>query len=228
MNKEQLERTIGLIGEENVNKLSNATVLVCGLGGVGGTALEALARSGIGSFIIVDFDKVSPSNLNRQILFTSLDIGKEKVDCAHQRIKSINPEANIINLNTKVDDFFVDKIKNFSIDFIVDAIDDIKGKVVLGLFAKQNNIPLILSLGMANRLDSTKVNIIRLDKTTNDPLAKKLRYEYKKAGIDTKSFYAAYSSEIPIKDGTKLNSMMMAPSASGLAIAGYVINKLIN
>ena len=81
---------------------------------------------------------------------------------------------------------------------------------------------------MANRLDSTKVNIIRLDKTTNDPLAKKLRYEYKKAGIDTKSFYAAYSSEIPLKDGTKLNSMMMAPSASGLAIAGYVINKLIN
>lgn len=228
MKQEQLERTIGLIGQEGVNKLNNATVLICGLGGVGGTALEALARSGVGSFIIVDFDKVAPSNLNRQILYTAKDIGKNKADCAASHIKEINPEIHVTPINIKVDDKFIDTINQFSIDFIVDAVDDIKGKVSIALFAKQNNIPLITSLGMANRLDASKVSIMRLDKTTHDPLAKKLRYEYKKVGIDTKEIYAAYSSEQPLKDGTKLNSMMMVPSASGLVIAGYVINKLIN
>lgn len=228
MNKEQAERTIGLIGEQDFDKLSKANVLVCGLGGVGGTALEALVRSGVGSFVIVDFDKIAASNLNRQILFTAQDIGQNKVDCAVKRIKQINPEVNVTGINMKVDDKFNDTINKFSLDFIIDAIDDIKGKISIALFAKQNNIPLIISLGMANRLDSSKVNITRLDKTTNDPLARKLRYEYKKAGIDTKDIYAAYSSEVPMKDGTNLNSMMMVPSASGLAIAGYVINKLIN
>ena len=112
--------------------------------------------------------------------------------------------------------------------YIVDAIDDIKGKIALAKFAQENNIPLISSLGMANRLDPTKVIVTTLDKTTVDPLARKLRYEYKKEGIDTKQITVAFSKEEPIKDGNNLHSMMMVPSASGLAIASHIINQIIN
>lgn len=226
MKEEMLERTKGLIGEEGVKKLRNATVLVCGLGGVGGTALEALARSGVEHFILVDFDVVAPSNLNRQVLYTSLDVGKQKVEVAKNRILSINSESSIAILNKRIDNSIQTNLKEYQVSFIIDAIDDVPGKVALATFALQNDIPIITSLGMANRLDPTKVIITRLDKTTNDPLAKKLRYEYKQAGLDTKLINVAYSLEQPIKDGNKLNSMMMVPSAAGLAIAGYVINKL--
>ncbi len=228
MKQEQLERTIGLIGEEGVKKLSSSTILVCGLGGVGGTALEALARSGVENFILIDFDKVSPSNLNRQILYTANDIDKYKTEVAKNRLLSINCDSHIAILNKRIDNSIQAVLKDYPISFIIDAIDDIPGKVALADFAINNNIPIISSLGMANRLDSTKVIITRLDKTTNDPLAKKLRYEYKKAGLDTKLINVAYSTETPLKDGNKLNSMMMVPSSAGLAIAGYVIKTIIN
>ena len=225
--KEQLERTIGLLGEESVDKLNKATILLCGLGGVGGTALEALARTGVSHFIIMDFDKVAPSNLNRQILYTQKDIGKMKVDAAKERVLSINKDAIVDAIDEKVDISLKKKLHNKTIDFIIDAIDDVPAKVELAKFACENGIPYISSLGMANRMDSTKIQITRLDKTTMDPLAKKLRYEFKQAGIDTKNIVVAYSHEQPIKDGAKLNSIMMPPSASGLAIAGYVIQELI-
>ena len=227
MKKEQLERTLGLLKEEGVNKLSKATVLVCGLGGVGGTALEALARSGVENFVLIDFDTIAPSNLNRQILFTYDDIGKNKVEIAKKRILSINPECSIAILNKRIDNNIQTIIKDYKISFILDAIDDVDGKIALAKYALDNNIPIITSLGMANRLNPTKVIITRLDKTTDDPLAKKLRYEYKKAGIDTKAINVAFSLEHPHKDGNKLYSMMMVPSSAGLAIAGYIIEQLI-
>lgn len=226
MNDEQFIRTIGLIGEEGYNKLSSAHVLVCGLGGVGGTALEALARSGVSHFTLIDFDKVAPSNLNRQILYTANDIGQNKVEIAKKRILDINKSAKVVIINNKVDDESIKKIDGKH-SFILDAIDDIKGKIALAKYSLEKDIPIISSLGMANRLDPTKVIITRLDKTTDDPLAKKLRYEYKQAGLDTKKINVAFSKEIPIKDGNNLHSMMMVPSASGLAIAGYIIQELI-
>ena len=225
--KEQLERTIGLLGEENVNKLAKVTILLCGLGGVGGTALEALARTGITHFIIMDFDKVAPSNLNRQILYTQKDVGRKKVEAAKDRVLSINQEAKIDAIDEKVDISLKKKLHNKTIDFIIDAIDDVPAKVELAKFASENGIPYISSLGMANRYDPTKIIVTRLDKTTMDPLAKKLRYEFKQAGIDTKNIVVAYSTEQPQKDGAKLNSIMMPPSASGLAIASYVIQEII-
>ena len=225
--KEQLERTIGLLGEEGVARLEKATVLLCGLGGVGGTALEALARTGVSHFILMDFDKVAPSNLNRQILYTQKDIGKAKVDAAKERVLSINKDAIIETFNEKVDISLKKKLHNKSIDFIIDAIDDVLAKVELAKYASENDIPYISSLGMANRLNSTDIIVTRLDKTTGDPLAKKLRYEFKKAGIDTRNIIVSYSKEQPVKDGTKLNSIMMPPSSSGLAIGGYVVQELI-
>ena len=225
--KEQLQRTIGLLGEDAVDKLNNATILLCGLGGVGGTALEALVRTGVSHFIIVDFDKVAPSNLNRQILYTQKDIEKDKVDAAKERILSINNMAQIETINEKVDISLIKKLINRKINFIIDAIDDVPAKVILAKFANENGIPYISSLGMANRLSSSEIEVTRLDKTTGDPLAKKLRYEFKQAGIDTKGIVVSYSKELPKKDGVNLNSIMMPPSASGLAIASYVIQQLI-
>ena len=224
--KEQFTRTIGLLGEEGYKKLSSSHVLVCGLGGVGGTALEALARSGVSNFTIIDFDKVAPSNLNRQILYTSDDIDKPKVEIAKKRILDINKSIKVVIIYNKVDESLLKTLpSNYS--YIVDAIDDIKGKVALAKFASENNIPLISSLGMANRLDPSKVFITTLDKTTIDPLARKLRYELKKAGVDTKKIDVAFSKEEPVKDGTTLHSMMMVPSSAGLNIANHVIKTLI-
>jgi tRNA A37 threonylcarbamoyladenosine dehydratase len=218
------ERTIGLIGEDKFLKLQKAHVLVCGIGGVGGTAVEALVRSGIGNITIVDFDSVSDTNINRQILFTSEDIGKNKVDVALERLKKINPECHIKIVNKKIDEEFTLEDKY---DYIIDAIDDVKGKKTLAKLASINKIPIIISLGMANKLDPSKVRITRLDKTTDDPLARKIRYEYKKEGIDTKSIITVNSIETPITDGNKLNSMMIVPSTAGLQLASYVIQELI-
>lgn len=224
--KEQFERTIGLIGEEGFTKLESAHVLVCGLGGVGGTALEVLARSGVSSFTIIDFDKVAPSNLNRQILYKNDDIGQSKVEIAKKRILDINKSIKVVIIYNKVDESLLKNLPN-NFSYIVDAIDDIKGKVALAKFAISNNIPIISSLGMANRLDPSKVFVTTLDKTTIDPLARKLRYEMKKAGVDTKSINVAFSKEQPLKDGNSLHSMMMVPSAGGLCIANKVITDLI-
>lgn len=223
MNKEQIERTIGLLGEQVATELSKKRIAVIGLGGVGGTALEALARTGIENFIIVDADVVSLSNLNRQILYTYKDVGETKVSCAKSRILAINPDCNVVGLVERIDSDTINLLKNNKIDMIVDAIDDINGKIAITQFAFENNIPVIVSLGMANRIDPSMVQVIRLDKTTNDPLAKKFRYELKSRGVDTSKVMAVCSKELPLKDKGKLHSIMTVPSSAGLNIAKYVI-----
>ena len=220
-------RSIGLLGENNFKKLRNKTVAVIGLGGVGGTALEALARSGVEHFVIVDFDKVDASNLNRQILYASRDIGKSKVRCAAERILSINKHANIVEISQKIAQNPGELFDNYEIDFIVDAIDDVDGKVELIKYAEEKNIPIVVSLGMAKRINPSDVIITRLDKTTNDPLAKKLRYLVKQNGVPTKNIMVAFSKEQPLTTGKELNSMMFVPSSAGLNIASYVIQELI-
>ena len=227
MKDEYLKRTLGLLGEENFQKLSEITILVCGLGGVGGTAFEALMRSGVKHFIIVDFDVVDPSNLNRQILYTEKDINKLKVECAKQHILNIDNSISVVSMNTKIDESIGAALDHFEIDYIVDAIDDGKGKVALAKNAYKHDIPYIMSLGMANRFDPTKVVIERLDKTTDDPLAKKIRYEFKKEGIETNKIMCVVSKEKPQKDDANLNSMMLVPSSAGLAMAYHLISHFI-
>jgi len=223
----EFTRTISLIGEDGFNKINNVTICLFGLGGVGGTALEALARSGFSSFVIVDFDKVNITNLNRQILFNHSSIDILKTEEAKKRILSINPQAKIEKINEKVDNLSFDKIKQYKIDFIVDAIDDINGKKAICHYALDNNIPFIVSLGMANRINPSEVIITRLDKTSDDPLAKKLRHEFKKDNIDIKRVETVFSKEKPIKNGTVLSSMMMVPSSAGLNIAYYIISYFV-
>ena len=223
MNKEIFARSIGLLGEENFNKIQDKVIAVFGLGGVGGTALEALARTGFQHFLLIDFDKVDPSNLNRQILYTYEDIGKTKVDIAKKRILSINPEADIKIFNLKAQDFDF----NQKIDFIVDAIDDVNGKLCLLRKAQENNIPSIMSLGMANRFNPEQVKICKLNQTRNDPLAKKIRYMAKKEELDLSLINVVISEEMPQKNGEKLYSTMMVPSAAGLSIAKFILHSII-
>ena len=217
------DRSIGLLGKENFDLIQDKIIAVFGLGGVGGTALEALARTGFKHFILIDFDKVDPSNLNRQILYTQKDIGRNKVEAAKERILSINPEADIQIFNSKAQDFdFKQKI-----DFIVDAIDDVNGKLYILSKAQEMNIPHIMSLGMANRFDPTKVKIAKLNQTHNDPLAKKLRYMVKKQGLNTANINVAISEEPPQKNGEILYSTMMVPSSAGLSIAKFILESII-
>ena len=224
MNREIFTRSIGLLGEDNFNKLQDKVIAVFGLGGVGGTALEALARTGFQHFIIVDFDKVDPSNLNRQILYTSKDIGREKVEAAKERILSINPDADVKSFKSKAQEFDF----NQKIDYLVDAIDDVDGKLFLAIKAQENNISLIMSLGMANRFNPEQVRISKLNQTRNDPLAKKIRYMAKKAELDLSKINVVISEEIPQKNAEKLYSTMMVPSSAGLVIAKYILNGIID
>ena len=217
------DRSIGLLGKENFDLIQNKIIAVFGLGGVGGTALEALARTGFKHFILIDFDKVDPSNLNRQILYTQKDIGRNKVEAAKERILSFNPEADIQIFNSKAQDFdFKQKI-----DFIVDAIDDVNGKLYILSKAQEMNIPHIMSLGMANRFDPSNVKIAKLNQTHNDPLAKKLRYMVKKQGLNTANINVAISEELPQKNGEILYSTMMVPSSAGLSIAKFILESII-
>ena len=224
MNKQIFERSIGLLGEDNFNLITDKVIAVFGLGGVGGTALEALARTGFQHFLIVDFDKVDATNLNRQILYTAKDIGKNKVEAAKERILAINPDADIKVFNAKAQDFDF----NQKIDFAVDAIDDVDGKLFILKKVQENDIPSIMSLGMANRFNPEQVRVSKLNQTRNDPLAKKIRYMAKKAELDLSQINVVVSEEIPQKNAEKLYSTMMVPSSAGLTIAKYILNSIID
>ena len=218
------DRSVGLLGEDAFNLIQDKVIAIFGLGGVGGTALEALARTGFKNFILIDFDKVDPSNLNRQILYTSEDIGRAKVEAAKERILSINSGANIKNDAIKAQEFDF----NQKIDFIVDAIDDVEGKLFILNKAQELDILSIMSLGMANRFDPSKVKIAKLNQTHSDPLAKKIRYLAKKQGLDISKVAVVISEELPQKNGEKLYSTMMVPSSAGLSIAKYILECIID
>ena len=217
------DRSIGLLGKENFDLIQDKVIAVFGLGGVGGTCLEALARTGFKHFILIDFDKVDSSNLNRQILYTQKDIGRNKVEASKERILSINEEADVQIFNSKAQDFDF----NQKIDFIVDAIDDVNGKLYILSKAQEKDIPHIMSLGMANRFDPSKVKIAKLNQTHSDPLAKKLRYMVKKQGLNTANINVAISEELPQKNGEILYSTMMVPSSAGLSIAKFILESII-
>ena len=228
------ERTELLLGKEAIKKLSKSKVAVFGVGGVGGHAIEALARSGIGELHIIDSDKVCASNINRQIIATNETIGKYKVDVMEDRLHTINPNIKVY----KYPFFYLPETKDsihFSeFDYIVDAIDTITAKIDIIMNAKELNIPIISAMGCGNRLDPTKLLITDIYKTKNDPLAKVMRHELKKRNI--KKLTVVSSNELPIKplveirgDNNKVipGSTSFVPSCAGLIIASHVIKELI-
>ena len=214
-----------LIGKENIEKISKINVLIVGIGGVGGTALEALVRSGVKKITIIDKDVFSESNLNRQILSTRDSIGLYKVDVGINRCKSINPDVNITGLKINLDEKNVNELEYF--DYIIDACDDINAKLALMQYANKNNINLISSMGTGKRLNPSNVIITRLDKTSNDPLAKKMRYEARKRGLKL-NIPVVCSKEEPINNDRVIASSIFVPSTAGLMLAYYIIEKVIN
>ena len=221
-----LDRSKKLMGEDKINALADKVILVIGIGGVGGTALEALARSGFKNFVLIDSDTVDVSNLNRQILFTSSDIGKDKCLVAKEHLLKISPDLKIKTITAKIGEVLLDQLDLGQIDFIVDAIDYVEGKIHIYEFALKNKIKFISSLGMGNRIDPEQVTLTRLNKTENDPLAKKIRYESKQKGLDLKEINVVFSKENPLIKSPKPNSMMMVPSTAGLLIAKYVLSTI--
>ena len=219
------ERLITLIGEDNVNKLKKANVLIVGLGGVGGYALETLVRSGIYNLTIVDGDIVELSNLNRQIISKRDVIGKPKALVAQARTLEINPDVNlkVINQFISEDNFSLLNIDSF--DYVIDACDDLNLKLLL--IKNADKYKLISSMGTANKMDMTRFKITTIDKTSYDPLAKIIRKKIKEKKIRTK-FKVVSSDEKVMKSGTKLGTIAYMPGVSGLLCASYVINDIIN
>ena len=222
MNNEKYSRTIGLIGKDNFEELQNMKILLVGLGGVGGTAFEALLRIGFKNFTIVDLDKVALSNLNRQILYVVDNIGENKVDAAKRKALSIEPEAKIETYAGDIRDF---KIK-YRYDMVVDCIDNVDAKIDLISRSVDLGLPIITSMGMANKLDPSQIKVDTLNHSTVDPLAKKVRYLLKQKGIDISRINCAYSPEVPTKGEYSLNSLITVTSTAGLYIANYVLSFL--
>lgn len=227
----RFNRIENLIGKDQLELIKSKKVLIAGLGGVGGYALESLARSGIENFVLVDKDVVDITNLNRQIITTEENIGKKKIDEASKRIKSINPNINIVAYDTFLDINNIDEIVSDDIDYVVDAIDTLTSKVDLWKYLEERNIKFISCLGMARRLNPQEVTITTLDKTSYDPMAKSLRSIARKKGVNI-NFPVVFSKEKPLieSNGEKssLGSMVFVPAYAGLLCGYYVINDIIH
>lgn len=218
-------RVVSFMGEDNFNKIKDKTILVVGLGGVGGYAVEALVRSGISNIIIIDYDKVDISNLNRQIITNQENIGKYKVDVMRERIKLINHECNVIIHNTFLDKDSINILDNYKIDYIVDACDSVQAKKLLIDYSINKDIKLIASMGTANKIDPTKLEILDIRKTSYDPLAKILR-KYVMDKKTNKKIMVVSSTEVPVRKDM-LSSLIFVPATAGLLCANYVIKDII-
>ncbi len=227
MSENWLEREITLIGEEAVNKLGNSSVTVFGIGGVGSFTVEALARAGVGSLSLIDGDRISVTNINRQLIADTSTIGEWKAEAAQRRVKLINPSCNVTALNVFADASNVESILSQSKpDFIVDAIDSVTTKLLIAQWAKEHNTNIISSMGTGNKLDPSLFSITDISKTTVCPLARVMRRELKARGIN--HMPVLYSTEEPVKIGSRVPaSISFVPSVAGLMIAGYVIRELI-
>lgn len=219
----QFSRTELLLGKEAVKSLGNKRVAIFGIGGVGGFVCEALVRSGIGHFDLIDKDVVSLSNLNRQIIATISSIGRYKVDVMKERMLDINPDVdvkvhNCFYLPENASDF------NFNdYDYVVDAVDTVTAKISIIVKAKEAGVPVISSMGAANKLNPEKFKVADIYKTSVCPLARVMRRELKKRNID--SLKVVYSDEEAISSGG-LGSVAFVPSVAGLILAGQVIKDL--
>jgi len=221
----QFERTALLIGEHSLAKLFASKVAVFGVGGVGGYAVEALARSGVGQIDIFDHDKICITNLNRQLHTLHNNIGQYKVDVAKERILDINPNT-VVNSHKL---FYLpensSQVDLSSYDYIVDAIDTVSGKIELVVRAKQCGVPVICSMGAGNKIEASRFEVADIFSTSVCPLAKVMRQELRQRGIT--SLKVVYSKEAPIYKGTPPASIAFVPSVVGLIIAGEVVKDLL-
>ena len=223
---ERFSRSSRILGKQKMEKLNKSSVIVFGIGGVGGAVLEALVRGGVGTVAVVDKDTVDITNINRQIIATNDNIGAKKVDEAEKRALSINP-----NINFKKYDLFylpetAEEIDLSKYDFIVDAIDNVTAKLELIERANKLKIPVISSMGTGNKLHPELFEITDINKTSVCPLARVMRRELKNRGV--KKLTVVYSKEEPIKTENSVpGSVSFTPPVAGYLMASYVINKLL-
>lgn len=233
MNFEEIDLRNKALYLDKFEDLSKYKITIIGLGGVGSIIPLSLVRVGIKKLVIIDKDKVELSNLNRQIAYDINDVNKLKVDALKEKLVKLR-EENSLDISiypSKIDDDFNLNILDDS-DYIIDAIDDIKAKIKLMKYALTNNKKIISSLGMGKRIDTSKIEITSLNKTHDDPLAKKLRYLLKKEGInELNKIMCVFSFEVIDKskfiDNNVIASSVFVPNVAGLSIANYVINDLL-
>ena len=231
----QFSRSNALLGEVNMEKLKRARVAIFGVGGVGGYAIEALARSGIGEFLLVDKDTISITNINRQIIASHDTLGMDKIEAMKQRILSINPNAKVEVRKC----FFLPENKDefdfSSYDYVIDAVDTVTAKIALSLKAKEQRVPIISAMGAGNKINPSMLTVSDIYNTSVDPLAKVLRGELKKRRVN--KLKVVYSKEKPMKPLMNLNdealpmknvpaSLVFVPAAMGLIIASEVVKDL--
>ena len=223
----KFDRLSRVIGDDKVLQLTEKTVLVLGVGGVGGYVCEALARSGVGKLIIVDFDLVDETNINRQIIALDSTIGLKKVDVLEKRIKDINSGCEVIKIDKFIDKDNLFELFNYDIDYFVDACDTMTVKKMVITECIKRKIKFISSMGTGNKLDPSKLEIVDIRKTINDPLAKVIRKFVKDEKINSKVMVLS-SSELPIKTGERTpGSTAFVPASAGLLIASYVVRQFI-
>lgn len=246
----QFSRSQLLLGEENMKKLSETKVAIFGIGGVGGYVAEALVRTGVGAFVLIDDDKVCLTNLNRQIIATRKTVGQYKAEVMRDRILEINPAADV---EVRKCFYLPENANEFDFSeysYVVDAVDTVTAKLEIIMRAKESNVPVISCMGAGNKLDPTKFQVADIYKTTMCPLAKVMRHECKKRGIQ--KLKVVYSTEKPIRPSEDMSiscrtncicppgaehkcterrdipgSVAFVPSVAGLIVAGEVIRDLI-
>lgn len=236
----QFSRTALLVGQKAIDKLQHSRVAIFGIGGVGGYVAEALARSGVGCFDLIDNDTVALTNLNRQIIATHATLGQAKVQVMAERIHAINPEA-VVHVHQCF--FLPENAHEFDFaqyDYVVDAVDTVAAKIAIIMAAKAAGVPVISSMGAGNKMDPSKFQVSDIFKTSMDPLARVMRQEMKKRGV--KKLKVVYSTELPLTPMDELEgechaeapqrralpgSTAFTPSAAGLLLASEVVKDLI-
>jgi len=233
-----LSRTRLLLGDEGMEKLKNARVAVFGVGGVGGYAVEALARSGVGALDLIDDDVVAPSNLNRQIIALQSTVGKPKVEVAAARIADINPDCTVQTYRTFYTPDTAGQFDFSLYDYVIDAIDTVTGKIALVMQAQAAGTPIISSMGAGNKLDPSAFEVADIYKTSVCPLARVMRRELKKRGV--KRLKVVYSREEALaptgdteqdavhKKRSTPGSVAFVPAVAGLILAGEVVKDIVN
>lgn len=226
-------RTELLLGKEGIEKLRRSTVAVFGIGGVGSFTCEALVRSGLGKIILIDYDIIDISNINRQIHATSKTVGLAKVEVMKERLLDINPELKVVTYKEKYNEETKEKLISTDYDYVVDAIDMVTSKIDLIATCKEKNIPIISSMGAGNKLNPTLLQVGDIYSTHTCPLAKVMRRELKKKNI--KELKVVWSRENPMKVNLERDeirkavpgSVAFVPSVAGLILASEVIKDLV-
>ena len=224
----KFNRLENLIGKDKLLALKDKNIVVFGLGGVGSFAAEALVRSGIENLTVVDYDRIDITNINRQLIALENNVNKFKTKAFKKRALSINSNLKLKVINTKVDQDNINKILSNNCDFVLDCIDDIEAKVAIAEYCLKQDIPIILSMGLANKFHPEKIKITSLKNTSICPLAKVMRKKFREKNLSL-DVDVVYSIETPAKviDPKVLGSTAFCPSTAGLFMASFVVNKFI-